>query len=635
MEKNLIDAGQVTYPQPVAVACGNITRAENQLDATLRAGEILCRYIAVCVLASFRSRSSGDIPKQFQNFNNNLSWGHFLDLISSVASQRIEHPLKTYLDGQFDRQSKTKDKKNAAAIMSELIQLRNQISHSLGSSNSAFLEAFIEENQPLEKLNTILYKLKSFLELPLFFVGNQGYAVGKFTPTIYFFMGESMPSAETFELDNEFKFENTQRLYLGLYDGVLDLHPLILRELDEARKDYTLFVPHKLFKNKVVFRSIQDTDKELFDEYASGWQAALSGNREDQEKAMVAKNHSFQQYWQTKKQILVTRLESDSSRIPWEKLEETTLSWYADRLNIQEPHLAITENLLEQRQVISVEEHDQLILLFGQKKAVSDLIGRDTIDCRYLENDPKPNLRWNERLEDSKNLLGTLRTVVDFITEKLLSINTTVESLNKTEGSADYLAIREALINLLIHQDYEKGGPVAQITLKPEIAIFFNSGYSLVGEEALMIGYRSHPRNPLISRAFKLIGFSEMAGTGLVELRKVWSNEKRPLPKLESDRQANTFTITLDWRTTGEHFDLDWKRRLGVDLDEYQARALNQIVDENEREVHQIASNLGLPVDEVEAILEFLQFQSLIQKKDNHFVPMQHVSDLFSSERED
>ena len=51
------------YPQPVAIACGRILRARShteRLDACVRAGEVLTRYVAAVALASFAAREGGD-----------------------------------------------------------------------------------------------------------------------------------------------------------------------------------------------------------------------------------------------------------------------------------------------------------------------------------------------------------------------------------------------------------------------------------------------------------------------------------------------------------------------------------------------------------------------------------------------
>ena len=54
------ERGSWVYPQPVAMSCGRITRTrspESFLDAVLKGGEILARYLATVSLASFSART--------------------------------------------------------------------------------------------------------------------------------------------------------------------------------------------------------------------------------------------------------------------------------------------------------------------------------------------------------------------------------------------------------------------------------------------------------------------------------------------------------------------------------------------------------------------------------------------------
>src|SRR5664279_2596282 len=87
------------YPQPVAVACGRVLRARShseRLDACLRAGEVLSRYIAAVALSSFAARDGGD-GLNVSVLNGNLAFGHFLTTAQQVANIEVPHPADSYL----------------------------------------------------------------------------------------------------------------------------------------------------------------------------------------------------------------------------------------------------------------------------------------------------------------------------------------------------------------------------------------------------------------------------------------------------------------------------------------------------------------------------------------------------------
>ena len=86
---SVLRRASLVYPQPVAIACGRVIRARSlaeRLDACLRAGEVLARYVSAVALSSFAAREGGD-ALNITALEGNLSFGHFL----STAQQVVEH----------------------------------------------------------------------------------------------------------------------------------------------------------------------------------------------------------------------------------------------------------------------------------------------------------------------------------------------------------------------------------------------------------------------------------------------------------------------------------------------------------------------------------------------------------------
>jgi hypothetical protein len=86
-------------PQPVAIACGRVMRAcsfPERLDACLRSGEVLARYISAVALSSFAARGGGD-ALNISALDGNLSFGHFLSAAQQVSNIEVPHPAEAYL----------------------------------------------------------------------------------------------------------------------------------------------------------------------------------------------------------------------------------------------------------------------------------------------------------------------------------------------------------------------------------------------------------------------------------------------------------------------------------------------------------------------------------------------------------
>jgi predicted HTH transcriptional regulator len=158
--------------------------------------------------------------------------------------------------------------------------------------------------------------------------------------------------------------------------------------------------------------------------------------------------------------------------------------------------------------------------------------------------------------------------------------------------------------------------------------IFFNTGKSLVSDDVLVEGGKSQSRNPLISRALRLIGFAELGGSGLREIHRAWRKVKRRPPKVQSNEDANTFTLTLDWRLIEEICDEFWKKKLGVHISKEEATILSLAADRTGVTLNDIASALGVIVEDAEENVQKLIGNQLLDEKNGKYFIKKHLNAL-------
>ena len=116
------------------------------------------------------------------------------------------------------------------------------------------------------------------------------------------------------------------------------------------------------------------------------------------------------------------------------------------------------------------------------------------------------------------------------------------KTMRRIDNIPEFLAFRESAINLLMHQDYSDYRSIPTIKWFSDQIQFQNTGDSLVEIDDGL----SKSRNPDIVRAFRSIGLSEQAGTGIRTIRQEWQKLGRPLPQIENDKGDKKFTVTLE-----------------------------------------------------------------------------------------
>ena len=153
----------------------------------------------------------------------------------------------------------------------------------------------------------------------------------------------------------------------------------------------------------------------------------------------------------------------------------------------------------------------------------------------------------------SRDLTGNLITLrslaIDFLDRFFLIPFHADERGERVEENAHRKALREALTNLLMHQNYFHRSP-AQIRIYNDRIEFYNPGYSLK-DPSLFNSPGSELRNPSIASVFYDIGWAEAKGTGLKTTIELLKMEGYPLPEYLNDTKHDTFTLVLSHPIVG------------------------------------------------------------------------------------
>ena len=107
----------------------------------------------------------------------------------------------------------------------------------------------------------------------------------------------------------------------------------------------------------------------------------------------------------------------------------------------------------------------------------------------------------------------------------------------RQEETPAHDAVREALINCIIHQDVNAQGHII-VERTDESLIFMNPGMMLVSRQQYFEGGRSICRNPILQKMFMRLGRAEKAGSGVDKIVNGWQSLGWPLPTVAEETSS-------------------------------------------------------------------------------------------------
>lgn len=187
------------------------------------------------------------------------------------------------------------------------------------------------------------------------------------------------------------------------------------------------------------------------------------------------------------------------------------------------------------------------LLMFGRDEPLREGLPGYHVDYRErLSGDPA--VRWSDRLTADgtwqPNLFQFyLRVAQRLLTDLKLPFQLDADLFRKGETEV-HEAIREALVNALIHADYQGQGGIVVEKLRDAFE-FSNPGTLLVSFDQLLRGNVSECRNKALQTMFMLIGTAEKAGSGVDKMLGGWASQHWRSPIVREQMQPDRVTWRL------------------------------------------------------------------------------------------
>ena len=186
--------------------------------------------------------------------------------------------------------------------------------------------------------------------------------------------------------------------------------------------------------------------------------------------------------------------------------------------------------------------------MFGKTDSITDEVCAPNFFLDYRElGEDSLTTRWLDRIYPDGtwevNLFQFYKRVLPKLQE-ILPVPFKLEGDTRKDETSAHVAVREALINTLVHADYSVNASTVITRSKSEL-VFSNPGCLLVSKQQFYEGGDSVCRNLSIQKMFMMLGKAEKAGSGADIILSGWKEANWKSPNLEEKNRPDKVVLTL------------------------------------------------------------------------------------------
>lgn len=186
------------------------------------------------------------------------------------------------------------------------------------------------------------------------------------------------------------------------------------------------------------------------------------------------------------------------------------------------------------------------LLMFGKWNSIQDAMPSYFLE--YQEKSDAEQARWIDRVVPDGTWSGNIFDFYRKVYRKLVAdvkLKFSLKDGIRSEDSPIHIALREALVNTLVHADYSDTTPI-QVIKRPNMFSFRNPGGMRVPVELAVQGSNSDCRNKILHQMFLMIGLGERAGSGIPKIFSGWSENQWQPPRLVESYQPDQTLLELN-----------------------------------------------------------------------------------------
>ena len=261
------------------------------------------------------------------------------------------------------------------------------------------------------------------------------------------------------------------------------------------------------------------------------------------------------------------------------------------------------------------------VLVLGSGRYVRHVLSRPVMDCQFVNaafDEWSPDLRWDDRIVVEENLVQAWLTLSErFVQRAARPFRIDPATMRRDDDPPDYIAFRESTINLLLHQDYGDQGRKPCIRFFRDRMVFWNPGDAFATTEQLLEPSEKEVRNPDIVAAFRRLGLSEQAGTGIRAIFRNWQALGHVPPLIDNDKAGKAFEVCFLQEPLLSEAQQVLQSRLGLHLEDPEARVFAFACRNRRVSVVDAKAVTGLVSAKALAALEALHMQGVLRPLDD------------------
>ncbi len=205
---------------------------------------------------------------------------------------------------------------------------------------------------------------------------------------------------------------------------------------------------------------------------------------------------------------------------------------------------------------------------------------------------------------------------MDLLLTKYLKAAISYEGISRVERYPfPKAALREALLNAIVHKDYGGGSPI-QISVYDNRIYFWNDGQLPENWTIaqLLSKHASKPFNPLIANAFFRAGMIESWGRGIEKINQECRAAGVPLPEYRTDASGLMVQFRTDVRPNGKVTEKTPQKTPQKTLQKTPDRIVALLRTNGSLSIKELAGQIGKSPSAVQRALNKLQGQRIIER---------------------